>query len=133
MAVGVGLLTSSVRGVPWALVLNLEALASKRVSVHLGNGSRGRLGVVVGDKPKALALARELVDKDLGADDVAKWHEHGAKHVVVDLLWQVVDKEVGAHGPLLLRRARGTSVGVLGVWLLAKARTCIPIMFNTAC
>eukprot|EP00053_Salpingoeca_punica_P005511 m.54895 g.54895 ORF g.54895 m.54895 type:complete len:447 (-) comp13274_c1_seq3:130-1470(-) len=105
-----------------ALVGDLDVLVANLQAVHGLDGVGAGLRVVVGDKAKALALAGLRVDKDAGADDVAKGQEGGGQGVVVKLLGQVVDEEVGTLGALALGGlGRVRAAGVLAIALLRKA------------
>lgn len=48
---------------------------------------------------KALAQIGLFVNKDFGRDHVSKRHKHLQKILVPELLWQVVDEQIGALWP----------------------------------
>lgn len=45
---------------------------------------------------KALAQIGLFVNEDFGRDHISKRHKHLQKILVPELLWQVVDEEIGA-------------------------------------
>lgn len=72
--------------------------------MHRLDSSLRRGGIIVGDEAEALGQVGLFVDKHLGRDDAAKWHEGGRQVGVGKLLWQVIDEQVAPFRTCKQRR-----------------------------
>ena len=79
-----------------AFQLDLEPLRPDLETVHRLNGTLGRDSVVEADESEALAQVGVFVDEDFGTDNVSERLEHLDEVGILDIVGEVVDKEIAS-------------------------------------